>query len=46
MNIFQAAMRRCGHNPTDVEVADFINKVHDDTGSVGFEVGQKISFGF
>ena len=31
-------MRRCGHNPTDVEVADIINKVHDDTDSLGFEV--------
>ena len=35
---FQAVMRRCGHNPTDIEVADIINKVHDDTGGVGFEV--------
>ena len=33
-------MRRCGHNPTDIEVADIINKVHDDTGSLGFEVGK------
>merc|ERR1712106_23194 len=33
----QAVMRRCGHNPTDVEVADIINKVHDDTDSLGFE---------
>ena len=34
----QAAMRRCGHNPTDIEVADIINKIHDDTGSLEFEV--------
>ena len=26
MTITQAAMRRCGHNPTDIEVADIINK--------------------
>ena len=31
-------MRRCGHNPTDIEVADIINKVHDDSGSIDFEV--------
>ena len=30
-------MRRCGHNPTDIEVADIINKVHDETGSLAFE---------
>merc|ERR1711997_704528 len=33
----QAAMRRCGHNPTDIEVSDIINKIHDDTGSLNFE---------
>jgi Ca2+-binding EF-hand superfamily protein len=37
-NVLQAVMRRCGHNPTDIEVADIINKVHDETGSLGFEV--------
>ena len=31
-------MRRCGHNPTDIEVSDIINKIHDDTGSLSFEV--------
>ena len=31
-------MRRCGHNPTDVEVSDIINKIHDDTGSLDLEV--------
>ena len=31
-------MRRCGHNPTDIEVSDIINKIHDDTGSLNFEV--------
>ena len=39
-------MRRCGHNPTDIEVADIINKVHDETGSLGFEVPQEFKFGF
>ena len=34
----KAAMRRCGHNPTDIEVSDIINKIHDDTGSLNFEV--------
>ena len=32
-------MRRCGHNPTDIEVSDIINKIHDDTGSLDLEVG-------
>ena len=31
-------MRRCGYNPTDVEVSDIINKIHDDTGSLDLEV--------
>ena len=34
----QAAMRRCGHNPTDIEVSDIINKIHNDSGSLDFEV--------
>ena len=34
----QVAMRRCGHNPTDVEVADIINKIHDDSGTLDLEV--------
>ena len=39
-------MRRCGHNPTDVEVSDIINKIHDDTGSLDLEVLNKFSFTF
>ena len=35
---FQAAMRRCGQNPTDIEVSDIINKIHDDSGSLDLEV--------
>ena len=35
-------MRRCGHNPTDIEVADIINKIHDESGSVGFEVSAEV----
>ena len=31
-------MRRCGHNPTDIEVSDIINKIHDDSGSLDLEV--------
>merc|ERR1719273_1053771 len=38
----QAAMRRCGHNPTDIEVSDIINKIHNDTGSLDFEDFHKI----
>ena len=37
--LYQSAMRRCGHNPTDIEVSDIINKIHDDTGSLDLEVG-------
>jgi len=33
----QAAMRRAGHNPTDVEVYDIINKIDDDTGHLDFQ---------
>ena len=44
--IFQAAMRRCGHNPTDIEVSDIINKIHDDTGSLTFEVTLGVFFLF
>ena len=32
-------MRRAGHNPTDVEVLDIINKIDDETGSLDFQVG-------
>ena len=35
---FKAAMRRCGQNPTDIEVSDIINKIHDDSGSLDLEV--------
>merc|ERR1711953_1660026 len=38
----QAAMRRCGHNPTDIEVSDIINKIHDDTGSLDLQEFYKI----
>ena len=31
-------MRRCGHNPTDIEVSDIINKIHNDTGSLDLQV--------
>ena len=34
-------MRRCGHNPTDIEVADIINKIHDESGGVSFQVSQE-----
>ena len=34
----QAAMRRAGHNPTDVEVTDIINKIDSDSGNIDFQV--------
>ena len=34
-------MRRCGHNPTDIEVSDIINKIHNDTGSLDEQVSIK-----
>ena len=34
----KAAMRRAGHNPTDVEVLDIINKIDDESGSLDFQV--------
>ena len=34
----KAAMRRCGQNPTDIEVSDIINKIHNDSGSLDLEV--------
>ena len=40
----QVAMRRCGHNPTDVEVADIINKIHDDSGTLDLEVTLQLEF--
>ena len=36
--LLKAAMRRCGQNPTDIEVSDIINKIHDDSGSLDLEV--------
>ena len=36
----KAAMRRAGHNPTDVEVTDIINKIETDAGNIDFQVGQ------
>ena len=37
-------MRRCGHNPTDIEVADIINKIHDDSGTLDLEVTPNFIF--
>ena len=34
----QAAMRRAGANPTDVEVLDIINRIDDDSGHLDFPV--------
>ena len=34
----QAAMRRAGHNPTDIEVLDIINKIDNDSGGLDFQV--------
>ena len=34
----QGAMRRAGHNPTDIEVMDIINKIDNDTGGLDFQV--------
>ena len=31
-------MRRAGHNPTDVEVTDIINKIDSDSGNIDFQV--------
>ena len=31
-------MRRAGHNPTDIEVLDIINKIDNETGGLDFEV--------
>ena len=42
--LLQDAMRRCGHNPTDIEVSDIINKIHDDSGSLNFEVRLGVFF--
>ena len=32
-------MRRAGHNPTDIEVQDMINKIDSDAGTLTFKVG-------
>ena len=34
----QSAMRRAGHNPTDIEVYDIINKIDDESGHLDFQV--------
>ena len=34
----QAAMRRAGQNPTDVEIVSLINKYDNDTGYIDFKV--------
>ena len=31
-------MRRAGHNPTDIEVQDIINKVDSDSGTISQKV--------
>ena len=38
INNVKAAMRRAGHNPTDVEVTDIINKIDSDSGNIDFQV--------
>ena len=42
--LLKAAMRRCGQNPTDIEVSDIINKIHDDSGSLDLEVTLEFLF--
>ena len=41
----QAAMRRAGHNPTDIEVLDIINKIDNETGGLDFEVKDENKLG-
>ena len=33
-------MRRAGHNPTDIEVQDLINKIDSDAGTLSFQVDE------
>ncbi len=35
---FQAAMRRAGHNPTDIQVLDILNSIDDESGYLDFQV--------
>ena len=35
-------MRRAGHNPTDIEVLDIINKIDNETGGLDFEVNSDV----
>ena len=37
-NFVQLRLRRAGHNPTDVEVTDIINKIDSDSGNIDFQV--------
>ena len=37
-------MRRAGHNPTDIEVQDMINKIDSDSGTLNFKVKSSKSF--
>ena len=37
-NVVQLWLRRAGHNPTDVEVTDIINKIDSDNGNIDFQV--------
>ena len=36
-------MRRAGHNPTDVEVLDIINRIDDESGYLDFQVVKPVS---
>ncbi|XP_023345972.1 neo-calmodulin [Eurytemora carolleeae] len=38
----QSAMRRAGQNPTDIEVSDLINNIHDGSGYLEFQIFCKI----
>ena len=37
-------MRRAGHNPTDIEVLDIINKIDNETGGLDFEANCDVFF--
>ena len=36
--LLQSAMRRAGHNPTDVEIVTIINKYENESGSIDLKV--------
>ena len=36
-------MRRAGHNPTDVEELDIINRIDDESGYLDFQVVKSVS---